>query len=177
MPNTPVYPTDMSKVYLSYPFGWRVHPVTGELNHHFGTDWAPYDGLPGLPIYAVQTGILREFQWLDSRGWYATIEHTDDTYTSEYMHMQGLNTSLSVGQLITKGQLLGWMGNTGISSGVHIHLSISTTYPEIYDPNGPGSYIDAELYLSGAVDPGPGPDPSEKKKGLGIVYWGKPRIY
>lgn len=166
-------PTEMNKVFISYPFGPRTNPVTGLTEFHRGTDWAPSTSDYALPIYAVQSGIIRERGFGNLRGNYIVIEHTGDPYTSLYFHMSNLTGGLVVGSMVSWGQQIGTMGNTGSSSGTHLHLGISTVYPEWYDgDDGAGSFIDAEIYLNMRFG-------ISKRKTISnnIIYWGKSKLY
>lgn len=168
----PAFPTVKDKSYISYPFGWRSDPITGVKSFHRGTDYASNDG-SNIPIYATQSGVIKELGYGSVRGNAIVIEHTGDSFTSFYFHMFSMTTGLQVGSSVSKGQQIGLMGTTGYSTGVHLHFGISTVYPESYDtPDGPGSFVDPEVYLEGYYTPGPTPT----KKG-NIIFWGRPNIY
>ena len=117
----PAFPTTEG-IPISSPYGWRIHPISGERKFHAGTD---FDGVANDPIYATQDGIITVNKWSDSGGWMIYIQHTGDEYHSRYLHLikQG---SVSVGSTVTKGQQIGLMGTTGSSTGVHLHFEVGT---------------------------------------------------
>lgn len=142
----PAFPT-VPNARLTSDFGWRIHPITGERSFHTGKDFAPpVAGQTGIPIYATQDGKVRRAQFDDSMGNYVYLEHTKDTYTSVYMHMSLLRTS--VGARVRKGQQIGVMGTTGSSTGVHLHFMISKSYPPVHSDQ--ANLVDPDDYLDGA---------------------------
>ena len=150
MSNTPAYPT-LRSARLTSPFGWRTHPISGNLEFHNGIDLAPETpGTAGVPVFATQDGIVRRSTSDSSRGNFIEIEHTSDGYTSHYLHLASFQ--VSVGQIVRKGQQIAVMGTTGGSTGIHLDFGISTQYPIVW--GSPGSFIDPLLYLEGAIDGG-----------------------
>ncbi len=122
-------PTSYSRV--TSKFGYRWHPVTGEWKMHKGVDL----GAPeGTPIYATRSGTVRTATYHYSAGNYVTINHGDG-YASVYMHMT--HYVVSVGQYVKAGQLIGYVGSTGRSTGPHLHFGISYY----------GEYVDPMLYI------------------------------
>ena len=116
---------------VSSPFGYRIHPVTGEWAMHKGVDLpAP----KGTPIYASRSGYVTIATYHSTAGNYVTINHQDG-YTSVYMHMT--HDVVSVGEYIKAGELIGYVGNTGRSKGYHLHFGIT------YD----GSYVNPMNYI------------------------------
>ena len=116
---------------VSSPFGYRIHPVTGEWAMHKGVDLpAP----KGTPIYASRSGYVTIATYHSTAGNYVTINHQDG-YTSVYMHMT--HDVVSVGEYIKAGDLIGYVGNTGRSKGYHLHFGI--TYN--------GSYVNPMNYI------------------------------
>ena len=103
---------------LTSPFGYRTHPTTGEWKFHNGVDLANDQG---TPIYAVCSGTVTVATYGSTYGWYVTINHGDG-FSSLYAHMT--NYIVSKGQYVQKGQLIGYMGSTGRSTGPHLHFSI-----------------------------------------------------
>ena len=148
--STPAFPT-LRSARLTSPFGWRTHPITGELSFHHGIDLAPeVPGTTGVPVYATQDGIVRRRDWGTNSGNFLEIEHTSDGYSSTYLHLASFN--VSQGQTVRKGQTIGIMGTTGRSSGIHLDFGITTSYPPLW--RSPGNFIDPLGYLEGAVDGG-----------------------
>ena len=105
-------------------FGNRTPPCAGCSSFHRGTDFNP--GL-GTPIGAIADGVVTELGNPSGElGVYAIIQHTIDgaVVSSVYGHMQLGSMHLSVGQTVTRGQLVGLIGDTGESTGPHLHFGI-----------------------------------------------------
>lgn len=105
---------------LTSPFGPRVHPITGEVGKmHNGVDLAgPY----GIPIYATRAGVVTTASYeAGGAGWYVYINHGDG-YGSIYMHMD--HYTVSWGQQVQQGDIIGYLGNSGGSTGPHLHFGI-----------------------------------------------------
>ena len=115
---------------LTSPYGWRTHPVYGDRRFHSGVDLA---GSEGTPIYAARSGTVTTATYNGTCGYYVTINHGDG-YSSSYLHMTGY--TVKVGQKVSRGQVIGYMGSTGVSTGPHLHFSIyyngSTVNPAKY---------------------------------------------
>ena len=123
-------PTSYTRV--SSPFGWRIHPVYGDWRFHNGVDLsAGFD----TPIVASRSGKVVIAQWSDSAGYYVTIDHGDG-FQSKYLHMT--HYIVGVGDYVTAGQVIGYVGDTGVSKGAHLHFTI--TYNGEYV--NPADYID-----------------------------------
>ena len=103
---------------LSSPFGERESPTAGASSNHQGIDLA---GPEGTPIYASRSGVVTVSTYGKAAGYYVTIRH-DDTYSSIYMHLK--NYVVSKGTVVNQGQLIGYMGSTGIVTGSHLHFGI-----------------------------------------------------
>jgi len=103
---------------LTSPFGERPAPTAGASTFHKGVDLA---GPEGTPIYASRGGTVTIASYSNSGGFYVTINHGDG-YSSSYLHMTGY--TVRSGQQVSAGQLIGYMGSTGISTGSHLHFSI-----------------------------------------------------
>ncbi len=109
-----------SYLYVSSEFGYRTHPVTGEVqSYHRGIDLPHYKG---TPIYAARTGVVTVAQWGTTQGWYVTINHGDG-YISTYMHMT--HYIVKKGDFVTAGQIIGYVGTSGRSTGYHLHFGIA----------------------------------------------------
>ena len=115
---------------LTSPYGWRTHPVYGDRRFHSGVDLA---GSEGSAIYAARSGTVTTATYNSTSGYYVTINHGDG-YSSSYLHMTGY--IVKVGQKVSRGQVIGYMGSTGVSTGPHLHFSIyyngSTVNPASY---------------------------------------------
>ena len=103
---------------LTSPFGYRTHPVTGQYKFHNGVDLANNQG---TPIYAARSGKVTVDTYGSTYGYYVTINHGDG-YSSLYAHMT--RSVVDKGDTVKKGQLIGYMGSTGRSTGPHLHFSI-----------------------------------------------------
>lgn len=108
-----------SYVKVSSPFGNREQPTAGASTNHQGIDLSAPEG---TPIYAARTGIITTKTSSKSAGYYITINHGDG-YSSVYMHMSRF-ANVSVGQAVSAGQVIGYVGSTGISTGNHLHFGI-----------------------------------------------------
>ena len=108
------------RYYLSSLFGWR--DLYGQMDNHTGTDIpAP----SGTPIYAAQDGVVTLVQrspYVSSYGYYCTINHGGG-YVTLYAH-QCQAPIVSEGETVSKGQLIGYVGNTGNSFGSHLHFEL-----------------------------------------------------
>ena len=105
---------------LTSPFGMRVHPVLGYKRMHNGIDMACASG---TPIYATRSGTVTVASYqAGGAGNYVSINHGDG-FSSIYMHMT--HYIVYVGQQVSKGQVIGYVGSTGISTGPHLHFGIS----------------------------------------------------
>jgi len=101
--------------YVSSCYGWRIHPVTGQEQLHRGVDIA----VPtGTPVLAAMDGTVTEAAYDSYYGNYVVIE--ENGYCTRYAHMDSL--SVSAGQTVTHGGTIGTTGNTGSSTGSHLHI-------------------------------------------------------
>ncbi|MBR4308723.1 MAG: M23 family metallopeptidase, partial [Oscillospiraceae bacterium] len=103
---------------LTSPYGYRVHPVTGKYTLHNGVDLA---AAKGTKIYATKSGKVTTAVYNYSWGYYVVINHLDG-FSSLYGHMT--NFVVSEGEYVKRGQLIGYMGSTGWSTGPHLHFTI-----------------------------------------------------
>ena len=103
---------------LSSPFGKRESPTAGASSNHQGIDLA---GPEGTPIYATKSGVVTVNGSSKSAGIYVTIRH-DNTYSSIYMHLS--RSAVKKGQTVKQGELIGYMGSTGVATGSHLHFGI-----------------------------------------------------
>ena len=105
---------------LTSAFGMRVHPVLGYERMHSGIDLA---AAQGTPIYATRAGKVTTCSYqAGGAGNYVSINHLDG-FSSIYMHMT--HYVVSPGQSVSQGQLIGYVGSTGISTGPHLHFGVS----------------------------------------------------
>lgn len=116
---------------LTSPFGMRKHPILGYNRMHNGVDMAC---AAGTPIYAAKSGKVTIAGWGGQAGNYVSINHGDG-FASVYMHMT--NYIVRAGQYVTTGQVIGYVGSTGLSSGPHLHFGISYN----------GTYVNPMAYI------------------------------
>jgi len=112
--------TPISGARLSSNFGTRKHPVNGFTAMHKGVDFA---APRGTPIIAAGSGMVREAGWKGSYGKYIRIKH-DSTYDTAYAHMTRIAPHISAGSRIKQGEVIGYVGSTGRSTGAHLHYEI-----------------------------------------------------
>lgn len=109
-------PLDGSHTSSSY--GMREHPVLGGRRAHKGIDLA---APTGTPVYATADGIIGRAEWFSSYGLYIQIEHGADLET-RYAHMSRL--AVAAGERVKKGDIIGYVGSTGRSTGPHLHYEV-----------------------------------------------------
>jgi len=101
-------------------FGYRVHPITKRSKLHSGTDLsAPY----GTPIYASGNGVIEKAQWFSGYGRYVKIKHVNG-FTTAYGHMSRIANGMAPGVRVQQGQIIGYVGSTGLSTGNHLHFEM-----------------------------------------------------
>ncbi|MFM2300525.1 MAG: hypothetical protein RLZZ84_261 [Pseudomonadota bacterium] len=103
---------------LTSGYGMRIHPVLGGRRQHKGVDLAEPTG---APVYATADGYISRADWFSSYGLYISIEHGADIQT-RYGHLSRLN--VASGQFVHKGDLIGYVGTTGRSTGPHLHYEV-----------------------------------------------------
>ncbi|HMO68273.1 MAG TPA: M23 family metallopeptidase [Novosphingobium sp.] len=108
----------VSGVNLSSGFGMRIHPVLGSRRAHNGVDLA---APTGTPIYAAADGTVSKVEWFSSYGLYVALEHGGEIQT-RYGHMSRIN--VQPGQQVRKGDVIGFVGSTGRSTGPHLHYEV-----------------------------------------------------
>lgn len=127
--NTSGWSAPLSSLVITSPFGNRVDPTGASGTSHDGIDLA---GASGTPVFAAKAGKVVEAGYHWSAGNHVIIQHADGYY-SYYMHLSSFSTT--VGASVNAGTLLGGMGTTGNSTGVHLHFGISTSlWSNFVDP-------------------------------------------
>lgn len=116
-----------TKYRISSYYGWRIHPVLGYKRFHYGIDIATP---MGTPIYSLRDGVVIYSGVMRGYGNVVMVNHGD--LTSLYAH----NSSIAVkeGQVVKSGQLITYSGNSGLSSGPHLHFEIRTKSGDTVDP-------------------------------------------
>lgn len=112
---------------LSSQFGYRIHPITGVAHSHTGID-IPASG--GTSILAAKSGQVVTSAYHYSYGNYVVIDHGNGNSTL-YAHMR--SRAVSEGQMVTQGQVIGYVGTTGSSTGNHLHFEVRDNYTRV-DP-------------------------------------------
>ncbi|MCT4657146.1 MAG: M23 family metallopeptidase [Cohaesibacter sp.] len=103
------------------PFGWRRHPILKIARLHKGVDWsAPR----GTPIMASGNGRIVKRKWSSGYGKYIQIQHTNG-YASGYAHMSAFAKGFKTGDYVRQGQIIGYIGSTGLSTGPHLHYEVT----------------------------------------------------
>ena len=125
--------------YITSRFGYRVHPIFGTTKYHAGVD---INSSLGTSITAAAGGTVQISEYSDSYGNYCVIYHSNGT-TTLYAHMNSLPV-VKVGETVTAGQTIGYVGATGWATGPHLHFEIrvngSCVDPISYFPNLSFSY-------------------------------------
>lgn len=117
---------------LESPFGNRTSPTSGASSYHQGVDLSAD---AGTPIYAARGGQVSAATYGSAAGYYVRINHMDG-FSSIYMHMT--HYVVSAGQNVSQGQLIGYVGQTGVATGNHLHFGISYN----------GAYVNPANYIS-----------------------------
>ena len=103
---------------LTSDYGMRTHPVLGGRRSHKGVDLsAP----TGTPIYATADGYISKAEWFSSYGKYVSIEHGANLQT-RFAHMSDI--AVTAGSRVKKGDIIGYVGSTGRSTGPHLHYEV-----------------------------------------------------
>ena len=122
--------------YVTSPYGYRIHPISGEKNLHRGVDIGIAEG---TPIKAAQDGTVVSAGNAGDYGLCVVIEG-EDGYQSRYAHC--LSISVSAGQEVKRGDVIAAVGSTGNSTGPHLHLEVTHN----------GEYLDPYYYVAGGGD-------------------------
>jgi murein DD-endopeptidase MepM/ murein hydrolase activator NlpD len=101
-------------------FGIRRHPILGYVKMHTGVDWAT---AYGTPIFAAGNGVIEKAEWEGGYGKYVRIKHNNG-YETAYGHMSAFAKGMEPGKHVRQGQVIGFVGSTGRSTGAHVHYEI-----------------------------------------------------
>lgn len=145
---------------VSSYMGMRIHPVTGKKKHHNGTDafglgagpWYIEAIADSKVLYAGPSKLKKENGEPDGFGYYVVLLHkiNGEWYTSLYGHMVKGSLKVKTGQKIEAGTVLGKMGTTGMSTGVHLHWELRKGKQHIWDANGK-NYVEPIKFMSAAI--------------------------
>lgn len=106
---------------LTDDFEWRINPITGKREHHSGIDIAGTGY--GSPVYAANNGTVITKKTSGDYGNYISINHNNGYYTL-YAHMSRFAANISVGDTVSRGQIIGYVGDTGWATGPHLHFEL-----------------------------------------------------
>ena len=112
--------TPINGARLSSPFGMRKHPIDGFNKMHKGTDFAAPEG---TPIMASGDGVIVRAKWCGGGGNCIKIKH-NSTYSTVYAHMSKFAYGMKAGLRVKQGQIIGYVGSTGKSTGPHLHYEV-----------------------------------------------------
>ena len=112
--------TPINGARLSSSFGMRKHPILGYNKMHRGTDFAAPEG---TPIMASGDGVITKAGWCGGGGNCVKIKH-NKTYQTVYAHMKNFSNLAIPGNRIKQGQIIGYVGSTGMSTGPHLHYEV-----------------------------------------------------
>ncbi len=99
-------------------FGWRIHPIYGTSRLHAGTDFGVDEG---TPVHAADGGVVVEAGWISGYGYTVIIDHGNGMST---LYAHNSDVAVSPGQTVSKGQVVSYSGNTGGSTGPHLHFEV-----------------------------------------------------
>lgn len=105
---------------ISSPFGKRRHPIKKKVIVHWGVDYA---APRGTAIYAGGDGVVQKAGWNGGYGNYVKIRHNSE-YSTAYGHMQKIAKGIRPGTRVKQGQIIGYVGSTGLSTGPHLHYEV-----------------------------------------------------
>ncbi len=112
--------TPINGARLSSSFGMRKHPILGYNKMHRGTDFAAPSG---TPIMASGSGTVTRARWCGGGGNCVKIKH-NSTYETIYAHMKAFAKGIKEGRKVKQGQIIGYVGSTGLSTGPHLHYEV-----------------------------------------------------
>jgi murein DD-endopeptidase MepM/ murein hydrolase activator NlpD len=113
-------PVRGENVRLTSGFGMRFHPLLNEKRMHSGVDWA---SSPGTPILAAGTGVIEKAGRKGQYGNYVRIRHPNGYHTA-YAHMLRFKKGIKAGSKVRQGEVIGYVGSTGLASGPHLHYEV-----------------------------------------------------
>ena len=112
--------TPINGARLSSSYGMRKHPILGYNKMHRGTDFAAPSG---TPIMASGSGTVTRARWCGGGGNCVKIKH-NSTYETIYAHMKAFAKGIKEGRKVKQGQIIGYVGSTGLSTGPHLHYEV-----------------------------------------------------
>ena len=114
-----ILPVSLKEAHqVSSSYGYRMHPIYKTMKFHAGMD---FTGAIGTPIYATGNGLVVESQFDKGSGRHVIIDH-GFSYKTMYAHMEKI--VVKKGQTVKRGDVIGYLGNTGLSTGPHLHYEV-----------------------------------------------------
>ncbi len=115
-----IYPVDAKKVTQVYGYGERMNPMTKKKDFHYGIDFAAKEG---VEVMATANGVVVEAKFDNEKGMgnYVIIKH-NDVYSTLFSHLKNFN--VKAGDVLKIGQVIGYVGSTGVSTGSHLHYEV-----------------------------------------------------
>jgi murein DD-endopeptidase MepM/ murein hydrolase activator NlpD len=133
----------------------RMHPVLGYTRAHRGVDYA---APTGTEIYAVGDGVITRRGWNGGYGNYVRVRHANG-YETEYGHLSGYASGQSVGTYVRQGEVIGYVGSTGLSTGPHVHFGMKRN----------GSFVNPATEILPPADPLEGEELAEFRRQLPVL--------
>lgn len=172
--------TPLDGAHVTSAFGLRLHPILGYTRLHPGIDF----GAPtGTPVYAAGDGVVEEARWAGGYGHWLKLRH-DGRWETGYGHLSAYAKGVRPGAHVVQGQVVAYVGSTGLSTGPHLHYEViesgrkidprSAHIPEggalnaaeVADFHAQKAHIDAVLAGADAGGPGPAPAPGLRTAAL-----------
>lgn len=155
---------------ITSPFGWRIHPVTGQRRLHTGTD---IGAAKGTPILAAYSGKVSSADSMGGYGLAVVIEHNEGTQDTLYAHMSEI--LVRPGQWVEQGMVIGRVGSTGMSTGPHLHFELRQKTSDGWQTLDPGPQLEAaktELVRVMQSAQNPTPASGTVSKSTGTIFSG-----
>lgn len=153
------YPFRKPLPAISSGFGWRIHPITKQRKHHNGTDFVSeigrkvYAVAPGKVIYAGPSTLKFKNGEPAGGGYIVRILFRQGLkwFTATYMHLKKNSIVVDLGEKVRQDQLLAESGNTGESTGAHLHFEIQRGKKYVYTSDG-SRYLDPIPFIKARLD-------------------------
>jgi murein DD-endopeptidase MepM/ murein hydrolase activator NlpD len=130
-----ISPVELARVTNFMGYGNCINPKTNKKDFHFGIDFQMEEG---EPVMSTETGTVIESLNDKTKGNYVVIKHSE-IYSTEYYHLK--NSSVKKGDKLNKGQVIGYVGHSGIAEGDHLH----------YEVHKQGKHVNPKDYLPGLI--------------------------
>ena len=144
---------------ITSPYGWRIHPIENRKKHHNGTDlWGPKTNIPvrawsrGTVIAAGTSRLTNPDGSLGGVGYYVDVRSKvyGEWFVARYAHLKADSFQVKKGQRVEPGQILGIMGNTGASTGRHLHFEICKGRVHRWTSDGSG-YVNPLKFIDSVI--------------------------